>query len=99
MKISPFQSGMIIHSKCRAFPTVRMCAARGRVIILSVGRSVCYPMHLRTRDRVITLSVHLFVDMFVCLFYQHKNRHFERNRLVYGLLRFMIVTCDCVISI
>ena len=44
MKISPFRLfivNVVSAYIIRAFPTGLVCAARGRVIVLSVGRSVC----------------------------------------------------------
>ena len=59
--------------KLTVFCTVLTCYALGYI----------YPVRLRTRGRVITLSVHPWVCLCVCV--RHKNEHFERNRAVYEL--------------
>ena len=55
-----------------------MNVLEGRVMFINMLCS-CYPVRLRTRGRVITLSVHPWVCLFVCMFVcvRHKNEHFE----------------------
>ena len=46
------------------YPLLAICSHLHNAVFVALG---CYPVRLRTRGRVITLSVHPWICLFVCV--------------------------------